>query len=104
MSMRSSAHRSPHRTPPRFAASRLTPGKRKSPFIADRFIPSRSAADFDYAHYVLTSGRNDELDVDCSPAKREFSKAMSENLAGSKASNGKILHFVSRPPGCPNSE
>ena len=103
MSLRSSLRCSPSRTPPRLhVGARLTPARTKSPFIADRFIPSRSTVDFDYAHHVLTSDVQQEKE--CSPTKLRFSRSMAENLAGSKPYNGKILHFVSKPPGCDHGE
>jgi cell division cycle protein 20 (cofactor of APC complex) len=99
MSLRTSLRSSPSRTPPRLPVGvRATA---KSPFIADRFIPKRSTVSFDYAHHTLTS--EEQQGIEYSPSKVHFSRSMAENLAGSKPYNGKILHYVSKPPGCDHS-
>ncbi|KAE8725005.1 Cell division cycle 20.1, cofactor of APC complex [Hibiscus syriacus] len=62
----------------------------------DRFIPNRSAMDFDYAHYMLTEGRKIKEDQTvCSPAKDAYRKMLAENLNMNRT---RILAFKNKPP------
>lgn len=47
----------------------------------DRFIPNRSAMDFDYAHYMLTEGRKDkENPAVSSPSREAYRKQLAETF------------------------
>ncbi|XP_071039762.1 cell division cycle protein 20 homolog [Parasteatoda tepidariorum] len=83
---------------------RLTPGRksdRKSPLpeqMGDRFIPNRSAMQFDLAHYMVTKGSEDE---NLSPNSSHYRKTMSENLLGEDISNCRILAYQNKAPQAP---
>ncbi|KAL6322985.1 hypothetical protein AAG906_023602 [Vitis piasezkii] len=62
----------------------------------DRFIPNRSAMDFDYAHYMLTEGRKGkENPAASSPSKEAYRKQMAETL---NINRTRILAFKNKPP------
>ncbi|GJU35466.1 cell division cycle 20.2, cofactor of APC complex-like protein [Tanacetum coccineum] len=62
----------------------------------DRFIPNRSAMDFDYAHYMLTvAKKGKENPVDCSPAREAYRKRLAE---GCDMNRTRILAFKNKPP------
>ncbi|KAK5782626.1 cell division cycle 20.2, cofactor of APC complex-like isoform X1 [Gossypium arboreum] len=62
----------------------------------DRFIPNRSAMDFDYAHYMLTDGRKiKENQTVCSPAREAYRKQLAETLNMNRT---RILAFKNKPP------
>ncbi|GMI89645.1 cell division cycle 20.1 [Hibiscus trionum] len=62
----------------------------------DRFIPNRSAMDFDYANYMLTEGRKIKEDQSaCSPAKEAYRKLLAETLNMNRT---RILAFKNKPP------
>ncbi|KAK5782630.1 hypothetical protein PVK06_037135 [Gossypium arboreum] len=62
----------------------------------DRFIPNRSAMDFDYAHYMLTDGRKiKENQTACSPAREAYRKQLAETLNMNRT---RILAFKNKPP------
>ncbi|KAA3475980.1 cell division cycle 20.2, cofactor of APC complex-like [Gossypium australe] len=62
----------------------------------DRFIPNRSAMDFDYAHYMLTEGRKiKENQTACSPAREAYRKQLAETLNMNRT---RILAFKNKPP------
>ncbi|KAH6804429.1 Transducin family protein / WD-40 repeat family protein [Perilla frutescens var. frutescens] len=61
----------------------------------DRFIPNRSAMDFDYARYMLTSGaQNDDVEP-CSPSKHLYRKHLAEIL---NINRTRILAFKNKAP------
>lgn len=64
---------------------------------ADRFIPVRSASNFELAHYKL-SQKEDPSD---SPSQKELQKAMCETLHGANIDSQKILSFREKPPTAP---
>jgi len=65
----------------------------------DRFIPNRSAMDFDYAHYMLTEGnkkgREKENDVVTSPSREAYQKKLAEAFNMNRT---RILAFKNKPP------
>lgn len=62
----------------------------------DRFIPNRSAMDFDYAHYMVTEGRKGkENPVSTSPARDAYRKQLAETFNMNRT---RILAFKNKPP------
>ncbi|KAF9601156.1 hypothetical protein IFM89_017104 [Coptis chinensis] len=62
----------------------------------DRFIPNRSAMDFDYADYVLTTARKgNELKGEGSPRKEAYRKGLAELF---NMNRPRILAFKNKPP------
>ncbi|KAI3935725.1 hypothetical protein MKX01_032909 [Papaver californicum] len=62
----------------------------------DRFIPNRSAIDFDYAHYMLMEARKGkENPVASSPAKEAYRKQLAEAL---NLNRSRILAFKNKAP------
>lgn len=62
----------------------------------DRFIPNRSAMDFDFAHYMLTGGEIYEEKVGpCSPSKQLYRKHLAEILNMNRT---RILAFKNKAP------
>lgn len=63
----------------------------------DRFIPNRSAMDFDFARYMLTGGgaaKNDDVEP-CSPSKNLYRKHLAEIL---NINRTRILAFKNKAP------
>ncbi|XP_014673332.1 PREDICTED: cell division cycle protein 20 homolog [Priapulus caudatus] len=90
------------------SASKKTPGKSKTPKktpsgLHDRFIPNRSATQYELAHYLIANNKEeDKADAEAlSPTKREFQRAMSENLNGGMDVSARIVAYRSRPPSAP---
>ncbi|KAF9625209.1 hypothetical protein IFM89_020766 [Coptis chinensis] len=70
--------------------------RKKSGENLDRFIPNRSAMDFDYAHYMLTEARKGkENPVASSPAKEAYRKQLAEVF---NMNRPRILAFKNKPP------
>ncbi|TKY46189.1 Cell division cycle 20.1, cofactor of APC complex [Spatholobus suberectus] len=68
----------------------------------DRFIPNRSAMDFDYAHYMLTEGnKGKENPVGSSPSREAYKKQLVESLNMNRT---RILAFKNKPPAPPAFE
>ncbi|CAN4089409.1 unnamed protein product [Withania somnifera] len=62
----------------------------------DRFIPNRSAMDFDFAHYMLTEGRKGkENPVVNSPSREAYRKQLAETFNMNRT---RILAFKNKPP------
>ncbi|KMT15605.1 hypothetical protein BVRB_3g059510 [Beta vulgaris subsp. vulgaris] len=61
----------------------------------DRFIPNRSAMDFDYAHYMLTEGWKEKENSISSPSKEAYRKRMKEVFGMNRS---RILAFSNKPP------
>ncbi|GJS74062.1 cell division cycle 20.2, cofactor of APC complex-like protein [Tanacetum coccineum] len=62
----------------------------------DRFIPNRSAMDFDYAHYMLTvANKGKKNPVDCSPEREAYKKLLAEACNMNRFG---ILAFKNKPP------
>ncbi|CAA7033304.1 unnamed protein product [Microthlaspi erraticum] len=70
-----------------------TDSSRVSRHQFDRFIPNRSAMDFDYAHFALTEGRKVE---ECSsPSKLAYRTRLAETM---NLNRSRILAFRNKPP------
>ncbi|KAK9095620.1 hypothetical protein Scep_027089 [Stephania cephalantha] len=70
--------------------------RRNSRENLDRFIPNRSAMDFDYAHYMLMEARKGkENPVISSPSKEAYRKHLAEALNMNRT---RILAFKDKPP------
>ncbi|XP_014251198.1 cell division cycle protein 20 homolog [Cimex lectularius] len=77
-----------------------SPARGKSPCGGDRFIPNRSATDFNMGHFKLTLDDNDEAENELkSPNKLEQERIMKENLhGGHDPSKTRILAFQKKAP------
>ncbi|KAL8463322.1 hypothetical protein ACS0TY_034105 [Phlomoides rotata] len=83
---------SSNRTQSRFPLQEQFLQKRNSRENLDRFIPNRSAIDFDYAHYMLTEGRKGkENPVPSSPYRKLLEETFNMNRT-------RILAFKNKPP------
>ncbi|XP_030515687.1 cell division cycle 20.1, cofactor of APC complex-like [Rhodamnia argentea] len=72
--------------------------RRNSRENLDRFIPNRSAMDFDYAHYMLTEGRKGKEKENAavsSPSTEAYRKQLAEALNMNRT---RILAFKNKPP------
>lgn len=75
----------------------------------DRFIPNRSAMNFELGHYLLKQEQNkdtensDESNIRKSPGQIDKSKLMSETLHGTDIQNKRILSFQNKAPAAPES-
>ncbi|XP_068502462.1 cell division cycle 20.2, cofactor of APC complex-like isoform X1 [Phaseolus vulgaris] len=62
----------------------------------DRFIPNRSAMDFDYAHCMLTErNKGKENPIASSPSREAYRKQLAESL---NLNRTRILAFKNKPP------
>ncbi|CAH0553546.1 unnamed protein product [Brassicogethes aeneus] len=94
-SKHSEGSKTPSKTP-RMKSKTPTPSKSKTP-TADRFIPLRSACNFELAHYKLNQDEN----LSDSPTQRELQKVMCDNLHGGDISKQKILSYQKKAPSAP---
>ncbi|KAK4758066.1 hypothetical protein SAY87_019367 [Trapa incisa] len=70
--------------------------KRNSRENLDRFIPNRSAMDFDYAHYMLTERKGKENPTAASsPSREAYRKQLAETFNMNRT---RILTFKNKPP------
>ncbi|GAA0167637.1 hypothetical protein Leryth_004639 [Lithospermum erythrorhizon] len=70
--------------------------RRNSKDNLDRFIPNRSAMDFDYAHYMLTESRKGkENPAASSPSREAYQKRLAETF---NMNRPRILAFKNKPP------
>lgn len=93
-SFRLNSSKTPSKTP---KSLKKTPGKAKTP-SEDRFIPNRSAMNFEANYYKMVSADRENEENECeSPSKVEFKKKMAENLGGNEA-NTRILAFKNKAP------
>ncbi|XP_027350661.1 cell division cycle 20.2, cofactor of APC complex-like [Abrus precatorius] len=71
--------------------------RRSSQENLDRFIPNRSAMDFDYAHYMLTEGnrKGKENPMMTSPSRAAYQKQLAEAFNMNRT---RILAFKNMPP------
>lgn len=75
-----------------------TPSKgAKTPSGGDRFIPSRSATNFDLGHFKINQGE----ESNDSPSKQELQRAMCENLHGNDITSQRILSYQKKVPTAP---
>lgn len=63
----------------------------------DRFIPNRSAMDFDFAHFMLTGGKVEKGNPSspCSPSKEAYRRQLAEIFNMNRT---RILAFKDKPP------
>ncbi|KAL2921513.1 Cell division cycle 20.1 cofactor of APC complex [Bienertia sinuspersici] len=81
---------------PRNAFQEIALPRKNSKENLDRFIPNRSAMDFDYAHYMLTEGKKGkENPAASSPAKEAYLKQLREVF---NMNRPRILAFKNKPP------
>ncbi|XP_021752411.1 cell division cycle 20.1, cofactor of APC complex-like [Chenopodium quinoa] len=77
----------------------LTHNRIKENLELDRFIPSRSAMDFHYAHYMLTEGwkekKKEEDQSPFSPSKEAYRQRLKEVFGMNRS---RILAFSNKPP------
>ena len=91
---RNPSSKTPSKTP---KSLKKTPRKAKTP-SEDRFIPNRSAMNFEANYYKMVSADHENQENECtSPSKAEFKKSMAENLGGNEA-NARILAFKNKAP------
>ncbi|XP_014286017.1 cell division cycle protein 20 homolog isoform X1 [Halyomorpha halys] len=95
MDNRKTPSKTPSKTPKNSPDSK-TPGKGKTPG-GDRFIPTRSATDFELGHFKLNDDGNKD-DEAKSPSQVEMERAMTENLAGRDLAGARILAFQKKAP------
>ncbi|KAL7147222.1 hypothetical protein ABFS83_06G093600 [Erythranthe nasuta] len=68
--------------------------RRNSQENLDRFIPNRSAMDFDYANYMLTKGKENPSAAS-SPSREAYRKQLAETFNMNRT---RILAFKNKPP------
>lgn len=69
----------------------------KTPSGGDRFIPCRSATNFDLAHYKL---HTEDVQAD-SPTQKEYHRVMGEHIHGNDINNQRILSYQKKAPAAP---
>ncbi|CAB3362627.1 Hypothetical predicted protein [Cloeon dipterum] len=74
-----------------------SPSRSKTPTWGDRFIPNRSATDFDLANFLVTKNDEDEENESNSQNQRDR-KVMSDNLFGGDLSNRRVMQFGQKAP------
>ncbi|CAL5432108.1 unnamed protein product [Camellia sinensis] len=80
----------------RFPLSERNRKRKISSENLDRFIPNRSAMDFDFAHFMLTGGKvGKENPSPCSPSKEAYRKQLAEIFNMNRT---RILAFKDKPP------
>ncbi|XP_058224611.1 cell division cycle 20.2, cofactor of APC complex-like isoform X1 [Rhododendron vialii] len=81
----------------RFPLSDRTFRRKNSSENLDRFIPNRSAMDFDFAHFMLTGGRVEKQNSSspCSPSKEAYRRQLAEIFNMNRT---RILAFKNKPP------
>ncbi|KAF7138025.1 hypothetical protein RHSIM_Rhsim07G0137700 [Rhododendron simsii] len=81
----------------RFPLSDRTSRRKNSSENLDRFIPNRSAMDFDFAHFMLTGGRVEKQNSSspCSPSKEVYRRQLAEIFNMNRT---RILAFKNKPP------
>lgn len=90
--------KTPSKTPGKKKGSATpTPNKNMKTPSSDRFIPLRSASNFELGHYKLLK----KDDQNCSPSQREVENAMCENLHGCDINKERILSYQKKAPSAP---
>ncbi|KAG6438383.1 hypothetical protein SASPL_103324 [Salvia splendens] len=94
-SNRSSA--SANKSQSRFPLQEQVLQRRSSRENLDRFIPNRSAMDFDYAHTMLTEGKKgkENPSINSSPSREAYRKQLAETFNMNRT---RILAFKNKPP------
>lgn len=91
-------------TPSRVAGLPVTPSRKATPGgggADDRFIPNRSATDFEGGAYRLLGGAG-EAEGAASPSKREHRRQMAEALLGAEPdAQTRIMAYSAKPPNAP---
>jgi len=83
-----------------FIDKNITPGRSGS---GDRFIPNRSASQFELGQFLVSNAGKASDESLLSPSKLQMQKAMSENLNGDLA-NAKIMAYHQKPPMMPEGK
>jgi len=98
------ARKSPSRLGESGTPGRKTPGTPgRSGGGGDRFIPNRTAMDYERSHHLmLKQGLESGTDA-MSPSKREYMRAMAENLGTQNLNTTRILAYQAKPPAAPSS-
>jgi len=91
---RKTPSKTPSKTPRK--SPRSVPG---TPSGGDRFIPVRSASNFELCHFQMT--QQQKCDEGVSPSQQEMQKAMAENLHGRDINNCRVLAFQKKAPAPP---
>lgn len=90
--------KTPSKTPGKNRGSATpTPNKNCKTPSADRFIPLRSASNFELGHYKLNKNDN----PNCSPGQKDIENAMCENLHGCDINKERILSYQKKAPSAP---
>ena len=106
---RKTPSKTPRRSPSRLAtrspgrAGSKSPGRNNgiSPGRgADRFIPDRQTTDTELSHYKLTREEAEDREM-MSPSKRDYQRAVQENL-GIDLANTRVLSYQTKPPSAPD--
>ena len=93
-------------TPTKRSAQSLKPGSAKRT-PGDRFIPQRSAMDFDVSNFHMTAntennqqnnGDQDGYMVNASPAKEEYNSKLAQTLMQSGNASSKVLAYSKKAP------
>ncbi|XP_010278840.1 PREDICTED: cell division cycle 20.2, cofactor of APC complex-like [Nelumbo nucifera] len=95
--MDSGSFPSSNKTQSRYPLQEQNLQRRNSRENLDRFIPNRSAMDFDFAHYMVMEGGRVEKDnpATTSPSKEAYRKQLAETL---NLNRTRILAFKNKPP------
>jgi len=105
--LRKTPSKNARRSPSRLGKSpgrETTPGRKtpKTPGGSDRFIPNRTATDFDASHFKLMRENLSESDREMmSPSKREYQRVIAENLQKPDLNNTRILAYQQKAPAAP---
>lgn len=83
--------KTPKRTPRRRKAS--PPSCKKSATKQDRFIPQRSAMDFENCNYLLTKAEDGEEEEE-----ETYRKSLATNLLGQEVTDSRVLAFRNKAP------
>lgn len=80
----------------RYKSSSRLPQRKKPRLDLDRFIPNRSAMDFDFAHFMLTGGKVEKgCPAQWSPSKDAYRKHLAEIF---NVNRTRILEFKNKAP------
>ncbi|KAL0275950.1 UNVERIFIED_CONTAM: hypothetical protein PYX00_003650 [Menopon gallinae] len=76
----------------------VTPGHQGG---GDRFIPHRSASNFDFGHFLMNKSSVEENSDEAISPKKEIQKIMSETIHGGDVNNMRILSYQNKAPAPP---
>jgi len=105
---RKTPSKTPKRSPSRLGKSPGrgdgTPGRKTPGGAADRFIPNRSATDYELSHFKIVRESLTENEREMmSPSKREYQRVMAENLQKPDLNTTRVLSYQSKAPTAPDS-